>query len=105
MDPSGRMLQMPLSLLEHSPFRNFLIPGIILLVANGLLSFVVLVLALKRRAGYGNWVALQGCVLCGWITVEVILLRTAVWPHYVYWGVALLLFACGMALAREKQAV
>jgi hypothetical protein len=43
VDPSGSKMQMPLSYLEHSPFSNYLIPGIILFIVNGLFSFVTLV--------------------------------------------------------------
>ncbi|MBX2946201.1 MAG: hypothetical protein KF725_10230 [Cyclobacteriaceae bacterium] len=39
--PDGSGLDMPVSFLEHTPFSNYLIPGIVLFVANGLLSLVV----------------------------------------------------------------
>lgn len=41
IDPSGELIQMPITLLEHSPFSNFLIPGMILLVMLGILPLVV----------------------------------------------------------------
>ena len=85
-DPTGKRIGMPLSFLDHSPFQSFLIPGIILLVANGILSLLIMAATIRRSAGYGWWVAFQGCVLTGWITVEVIMMRVAAWPHYIYWG-------------------
>jgi hypothetical protein len=100
-DPMGRPMEIPVSILQHSPFHSFLIPGILLLVSSGLLGTVVFVLALVRARAYGLWVAFQGCVLFGWITVEVILLRTVVWLHYVYWGLALILIASGWVLRRD----
>jgi hypothetical protein len=57
-----------------------LVPGIIPLVANGLLSLWVLRLAMRRHPGYGWWVAAQGWVLLGWLAVEVAMLRLVVWP-------------------------
>jgi hypothetical protein len=63
----------------------------------------VFALVLVRARGYGWWVAFQGCVLFGWITIEVILLRTVVWLHYVYWGLALILIALGRALRPQDQ--
>jgi len=42
LDPSGGMLHLPPDMLAHSPFHNFLIPGIMLLTANGFLSLAVL---------------------------------------------------------------
>jgi hypothetical protein len=103
VDPSGGLLHMPLNLLEHSPFHSFLIPGIILFAANGLMSLAIFVLALRRRVGYGVMTAFQGCVIAGWITVEVIVLRAVVWPHYVYWAVGLILIVCGIMLRRDRR--
>jgi len=36
LDPSGSSIRLPLSLLEGSPFGNFLIPGIILFLVLGI---------------------------------------------------------------------
>jgi hypothetical protein len=91
----------PQSLLRYSPFHSYLIPGIILLVANGLLSLWVLWLTVRRCSGYGWWVAAQGCVLMGWLIVEVAMLRVAVWPHYLFGAVALVLVMAGIALAKH----
>jgi hypothetical protein len=101
--PSGRLLHMPLSLLAHSPFHDFLIPGVLLTMCNGLLSLVIFWATLRRRSGYGNLVGLQGFVIGGWITVEVILLQSAMWAHYVYWGVGLVLIVCGIILRRDRR--
>jgi hypothetical protein len=98
--PNGEPWRMPQSLLQYSAFHSYFIPGIILLVANGLLSLWVLWLTVRKHPGYGWWVAAQGCVLFGWLTVEVVMLRLAVWPHYLYGAVALALVVTGLALAR-----
>jgi peptidoglycan biosynthesis protein MviN/MurJ (putative lipid II flippase) len=71
------------SLLQHSPFRSFPIPGIILFSAIGVLSCWVLWTTLQRQPGYG-W--------------------SAAWPHYFYGAVALLLILSGMILVREPVA-
>lgn len=103
LDPTGKRMGMPLSFLQHSPFHSFLIPGIILLVSNGLLSLLIMVAAIRRSSRYGWWVAFQGCVLTGWISVEVAMMRLAAWPHYIYWGLGLVLIALGLALTREAR--
>lgn len=46
IDPTGELLQMPISMLENSPFNNFLVPGVILLTMLGIFPMVVL---------YGLW--------------------------------------------------
>lgn len=103
LDPTGRMLSMPLNLLEYSPFHSYLIPGIILLTANGFLSLWVLYISVRRRQGYGWWVAFQGCVIAGWIVVEMIMLRMVIWAHYVYLAVGITLISLGLALRRENR--
>lgn len=95
-------MQIPLGVLQHTPFHSFLIPGILLLVSQGLPGLVVLAIAIFRRRGYGWWIGFQGCMLFGWITIEVIQLRTVVWLHYVYWGLGLVLIASGWALRQEQ---
>jgi len=103
-DPSGHPMDIPVSVLEPSPFHSFLIPGILLLVSSGLLGAAVFVLTVLKIRRYGWWVAVQGSVLFGWITIEVVMLRTVVWLHYVYWGLALVLIGCGWALRRQGLA-
>src|SRR5664279_2553622 len=104
LDPSGALLKMPLSMLEHSPFHSYLIPGILLLVGNGLLSLLVLLLTVRRARHYGWWIVLQGCVLAAWILAEFALLRMYFWPQAVYLGLAtLLILAGGMLIGRESE--
>lgn len=99
-DPDGEPWNMPQSLLAHSPFRSYLIPGMLLLAVNGLLSLYVLWLTVSKRQNYPLWVTAQGCILAGWIVTEVAMLRLFVWPHFVYLAVAAVLVASGLLLQR-----
>jgi hypothetical protein len=102
LHPSGSETMMPMSLLEHSPFRTFLVPGILLLVANGLLSFWVLWLTIRNRPGYALWVGAQGSVLAGWLIIEVWMLRGVSWLHFFYGAVAVVMIFSGLVLRRER---
>lgn len=51
IDPSGRLIKMPITLLQKSPFNNFLIPGIILLLILGIMPLIVSYALITRR----NW--------------------------------------------------
>ena len=102
VDPSGAALQMPLSLLQHSPFHSYLIPGILLFVFDGVLALWVLWLAMMAKPRCGLWTAFQGCVLLVWLVVECVMLRMVIWPHYLYGAVALVLVVSGLALRREN---
>lgn len=99
-DPSGASIGMPLSLLEHSPFTNFLIPGIVLLVANGLLSFVAIGLIIGKVPYYPYAIQGEGCILFGWISIQVLMLQTVNGLHITLWLVALLLIGSGIVLRK-----
>ena len=75
-DPSGKSIQIPLKVLEGTPFDDFLIPGIILLFAIGFLSIVVAIMTFKRSRYYPKFIVLQGCMLIGWLSAEIIFTGT-----------------------------
>lgn len=65
---------MPLSMLEGSPFSDYLVPGLILLIVVGLLPLAALVGVARSRI-WGWWLAAAaGAGLVIWIITEVILL-------------------------------
>jgi len=70
-DPTGDLLQMPLSLLDDSPFSDYFVPGLILLTALGVGPLIVALGLWRRRpwAWYGA-VAVGGALVV-WIGVEV----------------------------------
>lgn len=104
LDPYGiRWGIMPLSLLQYSPFHSYLVPGIILLVSNGLLPLWVYLQVKRSRLRYGRWTAFQGCVLFGWLAVECAMLRMVVWPQLFYLAIALALMGCGFVLNRRSE--
>jgi hypothetical protein len=100
----GEPWAMPQSLLQHSPFHSYLIPGVILLGCNGLLSLWVLGLTVRKYSKYGWWIGVQGCVLAGWLIAEIAMLRLVVWPHYLYGVVALVLMISGVVLSGSSAA-
>jgi hypothetical protein len=72
-DPANN-IGMSLSLLEGSPFPDYLIPGLILLIVVGLFPILPLFgLLLRKRWGWWLEVA-AGCGLVIWIITEVALL-------------------------------
>jgi menaquinone-dependent protoporphyrinogen oxidase len=89
--PDGSLLEAPPSMLQHSPFPTFLIPGLLLLVVVGLGNAIagVLVARKSRLAPYFAYVA--GGALLVWITAEMVLLRSHHWLQIGYLTVAALI--------------
>ncbi len=74
--PNGSSMGTPLSLLAHTPFSTFLVPGIVLAGVVGGSAMFAAVAHLRRVESAPRSSAFAGAVLAGWIIGEVILLRT-----------------------------
>jgi hypothetical protein len=109
ISPSGKLFGMPLSMLDKSPFSDFLIPGLILFVVLGLVPCLLVFALLKKsintlaeRANFFpdmHW-AWTGSIyvafaLIIWIQVELFFLQSVHWSHmlYVVWAIAILFVA------------
>ncbi|MBK8170681.1 MAG: hypothetical protein IPK60_10125 [Sandaracinaceae bacterium] len=96
----------PLSLLEHSPFTSFLIPGLILAFVVGGTSAGCALLTLQRSRLATDATILAGGTLLVWILVEVSLMRMVQWLHWLcgFLGAALLVLGIVSAWrTRERR--
>jgi hypothetical protein len=96
--PDGGSLQMSVGWLEHSAFKNYLIPGILLLVFNGLFSLFVLIWLILGQRHYALLVVLQGAILTAWIIIQMIMLRSAIGIQILFLSIGLLLLIAGWLL-------
>lgn len=81
-DPSGESLQIPLNWLQGSPFNDYLIPGLVLLIVLGVFPLVV-IYGLWVRASWA-WLAalLVGIALLIWIGVEILVIGYQTQPPF-----------------------
>lgn len=83
-DPSGGALGVPLSLLEGSPFPDFLIPGIFLLAVNGFGSMIGAGLSFTRRRYALEMAIVLGVILVAWILIQLVIIKSISWLHILY---------------------
>ena len=102
-DPSGSDLQIPTTYLEHSPFHDFLIPGIVLFTVNGVLSLVTLAWTLMQWKHYGWLIMIQGAMLMGWIIIQMIMLREINLYHFIFGIIGILLLWIGWILKVKSE--
>ncbi len=103
-DPSGEFMEMPLGFLEHSPFSNYLIPGIILFVFNGLLCLVAAFLTINMHLFYQYFIIFQGVVLVIWLSVQIVMIRFFYPPlHLPFYIIGLMLVVIGTLLLRKRN--
>ncbi|MGZ8554496.1 MAG: hypothetical protein ACXWV8_13880, partial [Chitinophagaceae bacterium] len=101
-DPSGESLGWSTEMLGPSPFENFLIPGIILFVGNGLVSIAVAMITIKRLSHYAVFILFQGAILCGWIAIQMGMLQFYHPLHLICGVVGMLLILCGYLLSQNR---
>jgi hypothetical protein len=103
--PSGELLGMPLSHLQHSPFNDFLIPGLFLFLVLGVLPliiFIALVRPFKSRFFETlniyrdqNWAwtfsYYTGIILVMWINLQLLMIRQWDFLHLFYSSLGLLI--------------
>jgi hypothetical protein len=72
--PDGAILDLPLGLLEGTPFDSFMVPGLILLIVLGVAPAVVAWGLWRRRAWSWYGSVLLGTALVIWITVQILMI-------------------------------
>ena len=104
-DPTGGFIKMPLELLKNTPFRDYLIPGIVLLVFNGISSIVISVLTMLSIKNYQWLIIFQGIVLTIWLTVQIFMIKMfSPLLHITCYITGLLMIITGSILIRiEKE--
>ena len=99
LDPTGSSMQMPIELLECSPFSNFLIPGIILFSVNGLFNLFVGILGIRKNTWFPLLTIVCGLLLVSWLTIQIIMIRDFYPPaHLTYYMVGIIMVFLGFKL-------
>lgn len=103
--PDGSAVGIDISVLKYSPFSNFLIPGILLFIFNGLCSLIALFLVYSGNRNAGLSVLVQGVILLIWIIVQVIMLQTINPLHLIFFLIGCLLCLAGFILRKKHPFV
>lgn len=101
-DPSGSALELPMSLLEGSPFSDFLIPGIFLLAVNGIGSLIGAGLSFTRRRYAQEIAIILGAILVAWIVIQVVIIRSFHWLHVLYFILGVVELGFGLYIRRRR---
>lgn len=100
LKPSGANLGIPLELLKNSPFSTYLVPGIVLLMVNGLGSLVGAAASFTRYRYAGETAMALGVFLVAWIILQVYWIAAFHWIHALYLGLGLLELVLGWLLPK-----
>jgi len=117
ISPNGTLMGMPLSILSYTPFRSFLLSGIILFSILGIAPLLLTIAHIKKLASelaelfnffkdphwawsYTIYIAFA---LIIWIQIQMLLLNSVSWLHTFYVFLAItILFAALLPLLRNQ---
>ncbi len=105
--PDGHLIGMPVSMLAHTPFSDFLLPGALLFIFVGIYPIVVAYSLWRQprwrwpdmlnpfKRLHWSWAGslAAGLIVLIWITGEILLIRQVVFLHLLYigWGIVIIL--------------
>jgi menaquinone-dependent protoporphyrinogen oxidase len=78
LSPDGSLMRLPLSLLEHSPFHDFRVPGLLLAIFVGGINTLAGMLVVRRHPRANAEAMVSGPILATWIVIEVLLIRPTI---------------------------
>lgn len=104
-DPSGGKFEWSMDLLNGTPFNSFLIPGIMLLVSNGLFPIFTAAITVLKKSYAHTLILLQGIIVLIWLSVQLILNSDFFQPvtHYPSYSTGFLLVIIGLVLRRQNK--
>ena len=102
--PNGETLLLPLSVLKHSPFHVFMIPGLVLLFIVGGSNWLAgLTLLLKKKKAHLFCIA-AGIITIGWIVTQQQLTQVFSWLQLISLFLEITVTAISLSLVRKQQA-
>jgi len=101
-DPTGWKIGLHTGMLKYSPFSDFLIPGIILLIVLGMGSLVTCALVTLRSGRYAMWIIFFGFAIAIWISVQMLMLRQVYFLQLLFGVIGLTIIVLGI-FERKKE--
>ena len=101
IDPSGELVEMPLSHLDKLPIDTFLLPGLFLLIVYGIGSSIIIYGLLRQLFWAPVAGLLLGLVLIGWVIGQIILLGEPAMLQYIYLTVGVAIFLLSLKIRKQ----
>jgi hypothetical protein len=103
IDPSGSKMGLTINYLKASPFRSFLVPGIILFVVLGILNVLAGLYGIFGSKYFAHWALIQGTFLIGWIIIQMYLVRDMNPLHILMLIIGLIIIYISLLLLRHDK--
>jgi hypothetical protein len=89
--PDGTLLHVPVSLLTNAGFKDFQIPGLVLMLLVGGVNMLAVFYNIQRSAYRYNWALLGGVITLGWALFHLLYVPYYIWLSLLYLIVSVLI--------------
>jgi hypothetical protein len=103
--PDGSLLHISPQLLTGSVFKDYFYPGLILLLANGILPLLIVAAAVRQYKKYPLFFIAQGIALVIWITVEALIIKQVQFLQLIYNFMGIYFIVAGITLYDKTKSV
>ena len=104
MDPTGNSLGLPFYLLNGTVFKDYTIPGWILLIGFGVLSLFTIIVTLKKVHWYPTAIVVQGVVIVVIVIAQMFMVGNDFFLQYFFLMMGFFLVALGFLQNQMKKA-
>jgi len=84
MDPSGTSSHLATAALRNSPFKDYQVPGILLLTIVGGINGIALFCQLAGTKGRAAWTMAGATVLLVWTVVQMLIFAATSWLQFFF---------------------
>lgn len=101
IDPSGKLVEIPIEILSGLDIKNYFIPGLIVFFCLGLCSLGVSVYSFFEKPRYPLFVILQGIILITWTVIQIAMIGVKGSLQLIYGYFGILLIILGIILQKK----
>lgn len=102
LHPDGNLINLSIALLEGTPFKDFQVPGLLLAFLVGGINCMALLYQIQKHPKRFNWAIAGGIMVCLWIIVQMMLIHSVYWLHFVYLAAGILVILTGLHLKGKE---
>lgn len=102
LHPDGSLINLSIALLEGTPFKDFQVPGLLLAFLVGGINCMALLYNIQKHPKRFNWAIAGGIIVCLWIIVQMMLIHSVYWLHFVYLAAGILVILTGLHLKGKE---
>jgi hypothetical protein len=103
LDPSGRSMGLDLQVLAESPFSTYLVPGLVVLIINGLVPCVLGIAAMRQHRRSGEIGIAFGVWLVGYMIAQVWWIGLIAGIQYLFFIIGFIVLILGAIIRKTNR--